>query len=105
MFLALYGDKVNIGEAVFISIFSMAVVFVVLLIISYMIDLVAVFLKKPVKAKAIAKNETAETIKGVTNDASVVAAIAAAISSYMGVDPHNLVIKKIRRIDKSFRRK
>lgn len=105
MYLALYGDKVNIGEAVFISIFSMVVVFVVLLIISYMIDLVALFLKKSVKIKEVSKTEITESIKDVTSDTSVVAAIAAAISSYMGVDPHNIVIKKIRRIDNSFRRK
>ena len=31
LFLAMYGDKVDIGQALFISIFAMAVVFILLL--------------------------------------------------------------------------
>ena len=45
LYLAMYGDKVGVGQALFISIFAMAVVFIVLLIISYLIDITAFFLK------------------------------------------------------------
>ncbi|MDO5564399.1 MAG: OadG family transporter subunit [Eubacteriales bacterium] len=46
-----FGNEVQIGEAFFISIFSMIIVFLILLIISYMIDAVAIILHKPKKIK------------------------------------------------------
>lgn len=97
MFLALYGVKVSIGESIFISLFSMGVVFVVLLVISYMIDLVAAVINKGTK----------KSIKSVANDVKneekisddLVVVIAAAIASYLGTDEKHLKIKKIRRIN------
>ena len=49
LFLAMYGNKVNIEEALFISAFAMIVVFLVLLIISYLIDITAFFINGPKK--------------------------------------------------------
>lgn len=99
MFLALYGENVNIAEAAFISIFSMVVVFVVLLIISYMIDIVAAIISKGTEKKVEIKNTNEPMDIKVTDD--TVAVIAAAIAAYMGSDVQNVNIKKIRRIDKS----
>ena len=42
----MYGNLVSASDAIFISLFSMAVVFIVLLVISYMIDIVAFFVNK-----------------------------------------------------------
>lgn len=101
MFLALYGTKVNIGEAVFISIFSMAVVFVVLLVISYMIDIVAAIINKGKKKAPVKKDVANDTLAEPKVSDNTVAIIAAAIAAYEGVNVDNLRIKKIRRIKKS----
>ena len=42
----MFGKIINFEDAIFISIFSMAVVFLTLLIISYIIDFVSYVLKK-----------------------------------------------------------
>lgn len=101
MFLALYGTKVNIGEAVFISIFSMAVVFVVLLIISYMIDIVAAVINKGKKKVSVKTEAVSDTLSEPKVSDNTVAIIAAAIAAYEGTNVENLVIKKIRRVKNS----
>lgn len=45
----MFGTEISISDSVFISIFSMMVVFLVLLIISYMIDIVAFLLIRNLK--------------------------------------------------------
>ena len=42
----MFGKYINMGDAIFISIFSMVIVFLTLLIISYIIDFVSYVLKK-----------------------------------------------------------
>ena len=51
----MYGDEIKIGQAFFISIFAMLVVFLVLLAISYLIDITAYLLKKEASAQAPTK--------------------------------------------------
>ena len=103
LYLAMYGDKVGVGQALFISLFAMAVVFMVLLIISYLIDITAFFLKgsaKSKKANGAVSNNTA-TSAPVTNKKGsddTVVVIAAAIAAYLGTLVDNVRITKIRRI-------
>lgn len=105
LYLAMYGDKVSIGQAVFISIFAMLIVFVVLLIISYMIDITAFVLKgsnKPKKANGVAESTTSVApAKKADGSSADVAVIAAAVAAYLGVSVDNIRIQRIRRIDQS----
>lgn len=96
--LAMYGNKVTIHDAVFISLFAMLVVFVVLLIISYMIDVTAFFIRIRQKKSDNVDVSIQDTKKDEISDSALVATIAAAIASYMGTNVDDIVIKKIRRI-------
>ena len=102
LFLAMYGDKVDIGQALFISIFAMAIVFLVLLVISYLIDITAFFIKgsaKPKKANgAVSNTATSAPVKNKKGSDDIVVAIAAAIAAYLGTSVDNVRITKIRRI-------
>ena len=104
IFLAMYGNKVSISEALFISLFAMIVVFVVLLIISYLIDVTAFFINGSNKVKNINEvkidTNTEKNIgieSSVNDDGKLVAIIAAAIAEYLGTSSNNIRITKIRR--------
>ncbi len=109
LYLAMYGDKVSIGEALFISVFAMIVVFVVLLIISYLIDVSAFFINAK-KNKTQVEN-TGDSVKSVSNENkdqvihnsndTLVAVIAAAIAAYVGTSVDNVKIKSIRRVNQN----
>ena len=104
MILAMFGNEVKIGEALFISVFAMIVVFIVLLIISYLIDITAFFIsgKKKVEIKKDINIETTtEMKKGNTKDGSLVVTIASAIVAYLGTSVDNVRIKSIRRVPQS----
>lgn len=104
LLLAMYGNKVSISEALFISVFAMIVVFVVLLIISYLIDISAFFIngssKKKTEVKVDAKSDIVKANDKSENKKSddVVVVIAAAIASFLGTSVDNVHIKSIRRI-------
>ena len=99
----MYGNQVSLTDALFISAFSICVVFIMLFLISTLTDIVAFFVngkkKKKVDTKPVenVKKDTA-SIKGV--DSATVAAIAAAISCMTGVGSDKLIIKSIKRIPK-----
>lgn len=101
--LAIYGEKVNIGEALFISLFAMIVVFMVLLIISYLIDATAFFTKaKPKKSLKVKVTETAPKKDDSKSDnCDLVAVIAGALASYLGTSVDNIKIKSIRRVNQT----
>jgi len=105
LFLAMYGDKVDIGQALFISLFAMAIVFLVLLVISYLIDITAFIIKgsaKPKKANgAVSNTATSAPVKNKKGSDDTVVAIAAAIAAYLGTSVDNVRITKIRRIPQS----
>lgn len=102
LYLAMYGDKVELGQALFISIFAMAIVFSVLLIISYLIDITAFFINGKNKLKiASGEEKNTETSPPVSNKVGrddTVVAIAAAVAAYLGTSVDNVRITKIRRI-------
>ena len=105
LFLAMYGDKVDIGQALFISVFAMAIVFLVLLVISYLIDITAFFIKGSAKSKkangAVSNTATSAPVKNKKGSDDSVVAIAAAIAAYLGTSVDNVRITKIRRIPQS----
>ena len=102
-FLAIYGNKVSIGEALFISLFAMIVVFLVLLVISYLIDVTAFFTKakskKSVEVKVV--DTTLKKADSKKDSDDLVAVIAGAIASYLGTSVDNIKIKSIRRVNQT----
>ena len=105
LFLAMYGNEVSLGQSLFISVFAMIVVFVVLLIISYLIDFTA-FCINGSKSK-VANKVTTEVKPKIdksstkVDDSELVAVIAAVVASYLGTSVDNVMISKIRRIPQS----
>lgn len=93
-------ETITIGRAVIVCGFSLAVVFIVLLAISYMIDLVHWLLtkgqKKPEAAPASsAPAAPAAPAKDTAGDAVL---IAAAIAAYLGASPDRFIVRSIRRV-------
>ena len=101
IFLAMYGNVVNFKEAIFISLFAMLIVFLVLLILSFMIDFTALFInknkQKNVTQVKIIKDEN-KNGNNIINDTSLVAIIAASIASMINTDMDNIKITKIKRV-------
>lgn len=102
------GDSVTFGDSLIVTVFSMAIVFLSLLIISYIIDaLRAVSTKdsgekvteKTVPVK-VTKEEIVESSKD-EDECELVAVIAAAIAASIGVNVSDLNIKSIKRIPQS----
>ena len=104
LFLAMYGNSVKLTEALFISVFAMIIVFLVLLIISYLIDITAFFINGK-KNKVAVKTETkvVKAVDKVDNKKSddTVVVIAAAIAAYLGTSVDNVKIKSIRRVNQT----
>lgn len=102
LFLAMYGNDVHIGEAIFISLFAMAIVFIILLIISYLIDITAGIIAVRSGKKVKVSNENVVKKEGSnTSDSSLVAVIAAAVASMMGTSVDNIRITKIKRVNQN----
>ena len=105
LFLAMYGNDVKLSEALFISVFAMVVVFLVLLIISYLIDITAFFINAKPKNKIVSKVEIKnadvnDKISSKSGDDTIVV-IAAAIAAYLGTSVDNVKIKSIRRVNQT----
>lgn len=98
-------DKITIGQSLIITIFSMAVVFLVLIGISYLINVLKVATNNNKKESKEATNST-ESVKvsepvekaGNIEDEELVAVIAAAIAASMGVAIPDINIKSIKRV-------
>ena len=96
----------TMGQSLMVTVFSMVIVFLTLLIISYLIEGLKSFSQKD-KAEETVKNiESIKTEKKqeiieedeYSNDEELVAVIAAAIAANMGVDVSNVKIKSIKRV-------
>ncbi len=115
----MFKEYVTFGDAIIISIFCMAVVFIVLYLISFMVDITRIFaLKKEKKssgldASSIAiigsadgptvllSNKSEESQETVEDDTELVAVITAAIAAMTGTDASGLVIKNIKKLPDS----
>lgn len=96
------GENITIGQSLLITVFSMLVVFVVLLGISYLIELLRIATngkdeKEDKIVKEIEKKEIPETVEENLEDEELVAVIAAAIAASMGVGIPDINIKSIKR--------
>lgn len=99
------GDKITISQSLLITVFSMLIVFIVLIAISYLIGLLRAATNKD-KEKTEVENisntveKTPQSSKEEQNidDEELVAVIAAAIAASMGVTIPDINIKSIKRI-------
>lgn len=98
----MYGSHVNISDALFISAFSISVVFIILYLISTITDIVAFFVnrKKVKKSNVPVKNEKNIVNKSESLDSAMVAAIAGALSCMGSMSSDKFIIKSIKRIPK-----
>ena len=82
----MFRENTTIANGIFIAIFSMIVVFLILLAISYLIDLIAFIVKKYFKDSASSKKAQKNSSQGATSNDETVAVITAAIAAYTGRD-------------------
>ena len=96
----MFGDIITMGQAVTVCVFSLAVVFIVLLTISYIIDFTAWILKRASGKKAptapAASAPAAPAAAGHDDTADALLA-AAAVAAYLGKSTDQFVVRSIRR--------
>ena len=96
----MFGENLTLGQASIVALFSIAVVFLVLLAISYLINLIAMIvssIQKPKEAPAAksAPAPAAEEPAATEDDSHLVAVITAAVAAYLGKDSSSFVVKSI----------
>lgn len=103
------------GQALGITVFSMSVVFVVLIGISFLIDLLRIVVEKGESKKVntskeeteieVANSESIEvdTRKEEMTDEELVAVISAAVAASMGLELPDINIRSIKRVDNSWK--
>lgn len=110
----MFNEYVTFGESLLISLFCIVVVFIALLVISYIVDLTKVMVVKK-KSKATELDASSIGIIGSSDGPTVVvssdentedetelvAVITAAIAMMTGTDTSGFVVKNIRKISES----
>lgn len=103
------GVQIGMTEAAIITAFSMAVVFIALLAISYIIDLMRIVFDKKGTSKKESKNEGVESMQSKENNAGndevmtmeeetqIVAAITAAVAMMLAKDASEFIVRNIKR--------
>lgn len=98
-------NNVSIGDGLLVTVFSMAIVFIVLVAISFLIDILRKTLaedgtkKQEVKEIEVKEEFKEEPVKSKEmDDEELVAVIAAAIACSMGVELPDINIKSIKRV-------
>lgn len=103
-------ETIGVGQSIVITIFSMLVVFLVLVGISFLIDLLRLAVERleskgneekitDKKLVEDVKEEVTSEASDLSSDEELVAVISAAIAASMGVDLPDIRINSIRRID------
>lgn len=96
------GDSVSIGQSLMITVFSMAIVFIALLVISYLIDGLRAIASKDNGKKTVEEKLEIEEKKDIveenSNEEELVAVIAAAIAASQGIDVSDVKISSIKRV-------
>lgn len=103
------GEYISVGESLLITVFSMIVVFIVLIAISYLIDLLRIVINREDKEEVPAKvaspasasqpvvdQQAPESAAG-EDEEELVAVIAAALAASMGVGVEDINIRSINR--------
>jgi sodium pump decarboxylase gamma subunit len=94
----MYGETVTMGDAGVITLFSMGIVFLTLLLISFVLDLFKViFAKKEEKVKKteVAPIAQATSAAVVEDDNELVAVITAALAAHIGKSTDQLIVRSI----------
>lgn len=98
----MFGDQITLAQAVTVCLFSLAVVFAVLLLLSCLIDLIHWAVGKlsapPVPAPA---PETAVSAPAQADSRELAVLAAAAIAAYLGTQPGQFVVRSICRVPDS----
>lgn len=103
------GDKITFGDGLIVTVFSMAIVFLSLLVISFIIDALRAVATKDSGEKVVEKTAPIEVSKEVVkeeivdtsndeDEGELVAVIAAAIAASMGINVSDLNINSIKRV-------
>ncbi len=105
------GDIITIGESLIITVFSMVIVFLTLLIISYLIDGLRVVTNKnnatkengkvKIEAQDPFSEEKLVSEESIKEDEELVAVIAAAIAASEGISIPQVRINTIKRVSKN----
>ncbi|WP_102268233.1 OadG family protein [Massilicoli timonensis] len=93
----MYGNEITLLDSGVITVFSMALVFVALIVISYFIDFVAFLINRGTKKeepKAAAAPIVEEVIEE-EDDSELVAVIAAAVAATSGKSMNAFVVRSI----------
>ena len=96
----MYGDVIHSTEALIITLFSMGMVFLVLLFLSFILDIFKLGNKRK-KATLIKKTEVPvkyEIKKEEVDDSELIAVIAAAIAMQTGQNPESIRIKRVQAV-------
>lgn len=96
----MYGDNVTFAQAGVVCVFSMVVVFLVLLAISYMIDIIAKLLnrKKTAPQSTAQPDKQAAAPQQPASTHADVVLVTAAIAAYLGKSADQIVVRNIRKI-------
>ena len=97
----MFGDVITMGDAVVVCLFSLAVVFLVLLAISYMIDLVHYLITRGEKKPAAPAPAPAAPVAAAAptrDDHADAVLVAAAVAAYLGTTTDQFVVRSIRRL-------
>ena len=99
------GEHVTMNQTLVVTVFSMAIVFLSLLAISFILDIFKVTMsgkgkknKEEIKPDTIIKEKPQETKE---NEEELVAVITAALAASLGKSVDGLIVKNIRRIPDS----
>lgn len=99
----MFGEHITMGEAVTVCLFSIVVVFLVLLSISYIIDITAWIVRKfsktpAAKAAPAAVAAASAPVPAKRDDTADAVLVAAAVAAYLGTSTENFVVRSIRRV-------
>ncbi len=98
----LFGDSIDIMEGLQITLLGMLVVFLALIFLMVILTVMEKIFYRSAKSTSAKQSEPAKTevapAESVQDDTELVAVIAAAVASSMGVMPSDLVIRNIVRM-------
>lgn len=96
----MYGDNLAMSDALVITLFSMGLVFVALVALSYFIDLIAKIINRKVKKVEVeVKQEEIEIVEEEMDDLELIAVISAAVAATSGKSLDSFFVRNVRVID------
>lgn len=96
----MYGESITMMDAFVITLFSMGLVFVALVVLSYSIDVIANIINRGNKKKtdpAPVQEEVVSTEEDTVDDQELIAVISAAVACASGKSLNELLVRSVRR--------